>query len=71
MCIAIHSGLIGFNNFQNKKHEGVEITFKVIKPKKNYMGTNKNGITSRTIKGYNGNALKPESYKMLTSLGSI
>lgn len=71
MCIAIHSGLINFNNFQNKKYEGVEIIFKVIKPKKNYTGTVKNGISSRTIKGYNGNALKPESHKMLASLGSI
>jgi len=71
VCIAIHSGLISFNNFNNKKHEGVEIVFKVIKPKKNYVGASKNGITSRTIKGYNGNALKPESHKMLQSLGSI
>lgn len=59
VCIAIHSGLINFNNFASKKYEGVEIVFKVIKPKKNYIGTTKNSITSRTIKGYNGNALKP------------
>lgn len=49
----------------------MEIVFKVIKPKKNYVGACKNGITSRTIKGYNGNALKPESHRMLQSLGSI
>lgn len=31
----------------------------------------KNNITSRSLKGYNGNALKPESVKNLVSLGPI
>lgn len=35
------------------------------------MGTIKNGLSSRSIKGYDGNALKPESVKNLTSLGPI
>ncbi len=55
----VHSGMININNFQNKKYEGVELTCKVIKPKKNYTGITKNNLTSRFLKGYNGNALKP------------
>jgi len=43
----------------------------VIKPKKNYTGSFKNGLMSRNLKGYNGNALKPESMKHLTSLGPM
>ena len=31
----------------------------------------KNALLSRSIKGYNGNALKPESFKHLSSLGPI
>lgn len=42
----------------------------MIKPKKNYNGSTKNGIVSETIKNYNGNAIKPESVKWLTVLGS-
>lgn len=41
------------------------------KPKKNYSGSIKNGLLSRSIKGFNGNALKPEAWKPLTSLGQM
>lgn len=47
------------------------MTCKVIKPKKNYAGSFKNGLMSRSIKGYNGNALKPEGMRHLTSLGPM
>jgi len=47
------------------------MTCKVIKPKKNYTGITKNNLTSRSLKGFNGNALKPENVKNLTSLGPI
>jgi hypothetical protein len=67
----VHSGMININTFQNKKYEGVELTCKVIKPKKNYTGITKNNLTSRSLKGFNGNALKPESVKNLPSLGPI
>lgn len=46
VCIGIHFGLFGFSSFVSKKYEGVEIVFKVIKPKKNYNGSHKNGIIS-------------------------
>ncbi len=71
VCIGIHYGLFHFTSFSYKKYEGVEITFKVIKPKKNYVGTLKNGLQSENMKNYNGNSLKPESCKMLNSLGSV
>lgn len=71
VCMLVHSGMININTFQNKKYEGVEMTCKVIKPKKNYTGITKNNLTSRSLKGFNGNALKPESVKNLTSLGPI
>lgn len=57
--MAVHSGLVNLNNFSSKRYEGVEISFKVNRPKKNYTGSTKNGITSRNMKIYNGNALKP------------
>jgi hypothetical protein len=55
----VHSGFININSFVNKRYEGVELICKVIKPKKNYTGGFKNGLLSRNLKGYNGNALKP------------
>lgn len=67
--MAVHSGLINLNNFSSKRYEGIELYFKVIKPKKNYNGSTKNGITSKSIKNYNGNALKPDNCKNLASLG--
>ncbi len=67
----VHSGSVNINNFPLKRYEGVELTCKVIKPKKNYTGSFKNGIMSRSLKGYNGNALKPESVKNLSSLGPM
>jgi hypothetical protein len=71
VCILVHSGIININNFPTKRFEGVELTCKVIKPKKNYSGSFKNGIMSRSIKGYNGNALKPEGMRNLTTLGAM
>lgn len=71
VCILVHSGSININNFPSKRYEGVELICKVIKPKKNYTGSFKNGLMSRSLKGYNGNALKPESSKHLTSLGPM
>lgn len=55
----------------NKRCEGVELICKVSKPKKNYAGGFKNGLMTRSLKGYNGNALKPESVKNLQSLGPM
>lgn len=46
VCIGVHFGFFGITGFNTKKYEGVEIVFKVVKPKKNYNGSNKNGITS-------------------------
>lgn len=43
----------------------------MIKPKKNYLGSLKNGLLSRSIKGFNGNALKPDGIKNLTTLGPM
>lgn len=71
VCMMLHSGTLNINNYNNKRFEGVELCCKVIKPKKNYTGSFKNGIMSRNLKGYNGNALKPESVKNLTSLGPM
>ena len=71
VCILVHSGSININTFPTKRFEGVELSCKVIKPKKNYTGSFKNGIMSRNLKGYNGNALKPESVRHLTSLGPM
>jgi hypothetical protein len=59
VCIALHFGLINLNSFVDRKYEGIEITFKVIKPKKNYNGSIKNGLISKSIKNFNGNGLKP------------
>ena len=42
--------------------------YKVIKPKRNYIGSFKNGIFSKTLRTYNGYTLKPESQKMLINL---
>ena len=70
VCMGIHSGFLNFNN-ANKKNEGYELSCKVVKPKKNYTGCLKNNFLSRSIKGYNGNALKPESVRALTSLGPM
>lgn len=70
VCIGIHCGFFGFS-INTRKYQGVEVTFKVVKPKKNYNGSTKNGLTSQTIKNYAGNALKPESYKMLSSLPTL
>jgi hypothetical protein len=67
----VHSGSININTFPTKRFEGVELSCKVIKPKKNYTGSFKNGIMSRNLKGYNGNALKPESVRNLASLGPM
>jgi hypothetical protein len=67
----VHSGSVNINTFQGKRYEGVELTCKVIKPKKNYSGCFKNGLLSRSLKGYNGNALKPEAVRSLTSLGPM
>ena len=69
VCMLVHSGSININTFPTKRFEGIELSCKVIKPKKNYTGSFKNGIMSRNLKGYNGNALKPESVRNLTSLG--
>ncbi len=49
----------------------MELTCKVIKPKKNYGASFKNGLMTRSIKGYSGNSLKPEGSKNLVSLGPI
>ncbi len=49
----------------NQKRPIQVISSKIIK------GCIKNNIASRGLKGYNGNALKPESVKNLTSLGPI
>ena len=59
VCMLVHSGSVNINNFPTKRYEGIELTCKVIKPKKNYTGSFKNGLMSRSLKGYNGNALKP------------
>lgn len=67
----MHSGIININSFPAKRFEGVELTCKVIKPKKNYVGSFKNGIMSRSIKAYAGNALKPEGIRHLTNLGPM
>ena len=66
--MAVHSTLININTFSNKKMGGVELTCKVIRPKKNYSSINKNGLTSKGIKNYDGNALKPESVKTMMTL---
>lgn len=71
VCMAIHSGLVNVQNFPAKRYEGIELTCKVIKPKKNYLGSLKNGLLSRSIKGFNGNALKPDGIKNLTTLGPM
>ncbi len=47
----------------------MELICKVTKPKKIYPGGVKNGFMSRSIKGYDGNAIKPEFMRNLTSLG--
>ena len=71
VCILIHSGSINLNTYLAKKYEGIQLICKVIKPKKNYTGSFKNGILSRNLKGYNGNALKPESVRNLLTLGPM
>ena len=71
VCMLVHSGSININTFLNKRFEGVEFTCKVIKPKKNYTGAFKNGLMSRNAKGFNGNGLKPESVRHLSSLGPM
>ena len=69
--MAIHSGFINPLAFPAKRYEGIELTCKVIKPKKNYLGSMKNGLLSRSIKGFNGNSLKPDGIKHLTTLGPM
>lgn len=66
--MAVHSGYININAFSSKKFEGVELTCKVVRPKKNYVGIVKNGLPSKGIKNYDGNALKPESIRNLPTL---
>jgi len=67
----VHSGIININNFPAKRYEGIELTCKVIKPNKNYARSVKNELQNRALKGYNGNSLKPEGMKNLTSLGPM
>lgn len=69
--MAAHSGVININTFNIKKFEGVELICKVVRPKKNYVGILRNGILSKGIKNYDGNALKPESIKNLPTLPSL
>ena len=69
--MAVHSGIVNINAFNVKKFEGIELTCKVVRPKKNYVGVLKNGIASKGIKNYDGNALKPESVKNLPVLPSL
>jgi hypothetical protein len=57
--MGVHSGLINLNTFSSKKFEGIELTCKVVRPKKSYTSVVKNGINSKGIKNYDGNALKP------------
>ena len=71
VCIGIHAGFINLATFQFKRHEGVEIYLKVVKPKKNYVGSLKNGLLSRSTKNVTDNALKPDTYKMLNSLPKL
>lgn len=71
VCIAIHAGYINPTNFPSKRYQGIELSCKVIKPKKTYIGTLKNFILSRSTKTHNGNALKPDGWKHLTSLGPM
>jgi hypothetical protein len=42
-----------------------------VRPKKTYTGVNKNGILSKGIKNYDGNALKPETIQNITTLPPI
>lgn len=69
--MAVHFGFININTFSSKKFEGVELTCKVVRPKKSYVGVIKNGIPSKGIKNYDGNALKPEAIKNLNTLPPI
>lgn len=71
VCMAVHAGFINFNAFNAKKYEGIELTCKVVRPKKNYVGVIKNGIESKGIKNYDGNALKPESIRNLSTLPTL
>ena len=57
--ISIHAGFINLANFNHQKYEGVEIIFKVIKPRRNYIGSYRNGLYSYSLKTYNGYTLKP------------
>ena len=41
---------------------------KVMKPKKNYIGSLKNGLVSRSTKDFTENSIKPESCKLLVAL---
>jgi hypothetical protein len=71
VCIAVHSEKLNIHTFNHRKYEGVELTCKITRPKKTYVGNVKNGLSSRSIKGYDGNALKPESVRNLVNLAPL
>mgnify|MGYP000968943608 CR=1 FL=1 len=70
-CMAVHSEKLNVGSFNHRKYEGIELTCKITRPKRTYAGSIKNGLTSRSIKGYDGNAIKPETVRNLTTLGPL
>ncbi|EAR83283.2 histone deacetylation protein RXT3 (macronuclear) [Tetrahymena thermophila SB210] len=73
VCILIHHGFVKFDQpelLKDSKYAGVQVTFTVSKNRKTYISQEKNNITSRSNKAYQGYTIKPNSCNFITTLGS-
>ncbi|KAL4460267.1 hypothetical protein ABPG74_000018 [Tetrahymena malaccensis] len=73
VCILIHHGFVKFDQPElqkDSKYAGVQVTFTVSKNRKTYVSQEKNNITSRPNKSYQGYTIKPNSCNFITTLGS-
>ncbi|KAL4507282.1 hypothetical protein ABPG72_002075 [Tetrahymena utriculariae] len=73
VCILIHHGFVKFDQSElqkDSKYAGVQVTFTVSKNRKTYVSQEKNNITSRANKSYQGYTIKPNSCNFITNLGS-
>lgn len=71
VCILQHNSMFGINELPPDKIAGVAVYCRVTKGRNSYQSTLRNGIRSRKLGAFEGCSIRPESYKMLDTLGQI